>query len=92
MEVNSDLLIRFLNEVFQTAQLTQLNKKERKNYENSLDYAEEKKGFEMGLKMGLEKSKKEIAKNLLSEGLSIEMMAKTTNLSQEQIQKIKDNL
>jgi predicted transposase/invertase (TIGR01784 family) len=74
-----------------------------RDIKNSLDYAEEKgekrgieMGVEMGLEIGVEKGKKENqienAKKAIKENLPLEIIAKITDLTIEEIQKIKDNL
>ena len=59
----------------------------------SLEYAKDegyKTGKEEGMKAGRNEGKNEIAKNMLKENLSIELISKLTSLSQEEIEKIKE--
>lgn len=70
-----------------------------RDIKNSLDYAEEKgkkRGIEMGVEIGVEKGKKETqienAKKAIKENLPLEIIAKITDLTIEEIQQIKDNL
>ena len=48
----------------------------------------EKIGFKKGEKSGYDKKSKEIAKNLLKEGIDVEIISKTTGLSKEIINSI----
>jgi predicted transposase/invertase (TIGR01784 family) len=47
----------------------------------------EGKGFERGLEKGREEEKIEIAKTLFAQGIDMEMTAKATKLSQEELKK-----
>ena len=49
-----------------------------------------KAGIEEGMKAGRNEGKNEIAKNMLKENLSIELISKLTSLSQEEIEKLKE--
>ncbi len=70
------------------------NEKERMLYEDrraslldkvsALENAE-RKGVQIGLQQGLEKGKRETAKNLLNEGLDIQLISKVTGLSVDEI-------
>ena len=90
---NNDLLINFLNSLF---------KKELHEYEdslkayrdikNSLDTAMEKgfeKGHEKGKEEGRDERTIEIAREMLSEGESIEKIMRYTSLTEEQIKELK---
>ena len=44
---------------------------------------------EDGIKEGIEKSRKEIAKNMLKEKISIEVISKATGLTKEEIESLK---
>ncbi len=60
---------------------------------NTLVYEAEQKGIEKGYSSGKEEGileeKKIVAKNMLENGLDIEMIVKCTNLSKEEIEKLK---
>ena len=43
------------------------------------------RGIELGIEQGIEQGRFEIAKNMLDEGISIEMIIKYTELSREDI-------
>ena len=45
----------------------------------------EERGKEQGIEQGIEQNRIEIAKNMLKDGMAIEMIKKYTNLSDEQI-------
>ena len=59
------------------------------DYENTIDFAK-KQGEAKGLAEGLEKGRIEIAKNLLSMGLSVEQIVNSTGLTEEQVQSLID--
>ena len=48
-------------------------------------------GIEQGIEQGVEQNKNEIAKKLLNMNMSIEDISKATNLSIEEIEKLKKN-
>jgi len=49
-------------------------------------------GIERGINQGISQSKIEIAKNMLSKGLNINTISECTNLSLEEITKIKEEV
>ena len=49
-----------------------------------------KAGIEEGMKAGRNEGKNEIAKNMLKENLSIDLISRLTSLSQEEIEKLKE--
>ena len=55
-----------------------------RDLKNSLDTAKEE-----GIEEGIEKGKIEVAKNLLENNVSIEIITKSTGLSKEQIDRLK---
>ena len=78
-----------------------LTKEEQEKYDNSMmvmwdnyavyKHAEEKgiqKGMEKGIEKGIEKGRKEIALNLLTYNTPIDVIAKSTGLSIEEIKKL----
>jgi predicted transposase/invertase (TIGR01784 family) len=88
---------RIFDKVFKTAEIAKFNKKERGAYEDSLKQYRDIKNVvdtakEEGKEIGKQERSIEIARNLLTNGLSIEIVAKNTNLSIEEIQKIADSL
>lgn len=97
-KMQSDIKEFFSKEIT-TEQLNSFTEEERMNYyedlknyrdlKNCLDYA-----YEEGKRKGLKEAKEKLqtAKNLLLEGLSIDLIAKTTGLTVKEIQQIKDNL
>lgn len=50
------------------------------------------RGIEQGIKQGIEKGRKEVALELLKEGVPLELIVKTTKLSAEVVQKLKKQL
>lgn len=74
-----------------------LTKEEQEKYDNSMmvmwdNYAVYKhameKGIEKGIEKGMEKGRKEIALNLLTYNTPIDVIAKSTGLSIEEIKKL----
>lgn len=59
--------------------------KNRWDYQNTIAFAREK-GLEEGMEKGMEKEKKENARNLKNLGVSVEIIAKATGLTEEQVQ------
>ena len=57
--------------------------------ENSIRDEGIRKGLERGLEQGTEQSKNEIAKNMLKDNVDINLIKKYTNLTEEQINKLK---
>ncbi len=94
-----------MQEFFDVAEFLKLSKdeqfayqqdlKSKLDYINVLRYAKEtaeEKGFNKGLETGIEKTKIEIAKKSLLKGLDIETVKLITNLTKEEIEKIKKDL
>ncbi len=48
------------------------------------------KGIEKGMEKGIEKGKIEVARNLLKNGVDIEIIIKSTGLTKEEIKLLKD--
>ena len=71
-----------------------LTKEEQEKYDNSMmvmwdNYAVYKHAEEKGIEKGMEKGRKEIALNLLTYNTPIDIIAKSTGLSIEEIKKLK---
>ena len=71
-----------------------LTKEEQEKYDNSMmvmwdNYAVYKHAEEKGIEKGMEKGRKEIALNLLTYNTPIDVIAKSTGLSIEEIKKLK---
>jgi len=96
---------KLLNQAFDMAEFLALPKdkqfayqhdlKTRLDYKNVMDYAKEmaeKKGMELGEKIGIEAGRKarnlEIAKNLLKAKVNIDTIKLTTNLSEDEIKNL----
>ena len=69
------------------------------DYENTIEFAKKQgeakgheRGREEGLAEGLEKGRVEIARNLLSMGLSVEQIVNATALTEEQVRVLFDSL
>ena len=93
-----DKIFKRLAEIADSKSLT---KEEQEKYDNSMmvmwdnyavyKHAEEKgiqKGMEKGIEKGIEKGRKEIALNLLTYNTPIDVIAKSTGLSIEEIKKL----
>lgn len=70
-----------------------LTKEEQEKYDNSMmvmwdNYAVYKLAEEKGIEKGMEKGRKEIALNLLTYNTPIDVIAKSTGLSIEEIKKL----
>ncbi|MCW3804528.1 Rpn family recombination-promoting nuclease/putative transposase [Marinilabiliaceae bacterium D04] len=87
--------------VFEVAEIAKFSHEEYLSYEDSLKYYRDLKnsldtakeeGHEEGWKKGLEKGKEErtseLVKSLLENGVSIEIISKSTGLTVEQIEKM----
>ena len=81
--------------------IAELKEKYIRDEQASLEYAKDegyktgkeegmKAGIEEGMKAGRNEGRNEIAKNMLKENLSIELISKLTSLSQEEIEKLKE--
>ena len=81
--------------------IEELKEKYIRDEQASLEYAKDegyktgkeegmKAGIEEGMKAGRNEGRNEIAKNMLKENLSIELISKLTSLSQEEIEKLKE--
>ncbi len=88
---------KIFKEVFELGEITKYNPQDRQKYEdslkakrdwqNSLDTSFEK-GIEQGMQKGIEKSKFEIAKNMLSLKIDINLIMQATGLSKEEIESL----
>jgi len=65
-------------------------KQENKRYKKSLLHTAKIEGEERGKKIGRKEEKIEIAKNLLLANMDIEFICKTTSLSVEEIEELRD--
>jgi len=58
----------------------------------NLPISYEEKGKQKGLEEGIDKGKKEVALELLKEGVSIELIKKTTKLSVDEIKELRKHI
>ena len=65
---------------------------DQRKMQNSLIREAEDSGYEKGIKLGEEKGKIKMEKNMLNEKIDINTISKISNLSIEKINKIKKNL
>jgi predicted transposase/invertase (TIGR01784 family) len=100
----SDKIKRYFMDLICKAALTRLTEKERQEYrdhyfavtiDDVIESAREegleegmKEGMEKGIEKGMEKGIRQVAKSLLSQGISLESISKATGLSQEEISKL----
>ena len=93
---------QIFEKVFETAEIARFTPDQVRSYEdslkyyrdlkNSLDTAKEEgviEGIEKGIAKGIEKGKVEVAKNLIKNNVSIEIIMKSTGLTKEQIEQLK---
>jgi predicted transposase/invertase (TIGR01784 family) len=104
-EINNNFKAKGLDEAKEALDVLKLSPKDRAIYERkeenrrfkeSLLYTAKKEGLKEGLQKGIEKGKKEtqieIAKNLLRANMEIDLIIKSTNLTKEEIEKVKKDL
>ncbi len=104
-EIPEHLQDETFDKLFQTAEIAQFTHDEMMRYEQSLKYYRDMKnsldtakeeGREEGIEIGIEKGKKvrdnEIALSMLQEGMSDEMIIKVTQLTLNEIQRLKKQL
>ena len=98
MEIVEQFPCEALDKVFKKlaeyADSKTLTKEEQEKYDNSMmvmwdNYAVYKHAEEKGIEKGMEKGRKEIALNLLTYNTPIDVIAKSTGLSIEEIKKLK---
>ncbi len=82
--------------LFEIAEISKFTQKEYQDYEDSLKYYRDLKNSldtarEEGIKEGERKKQMEIAKNLLKNGIDIDVIIKSTGLSKEDIEYLKNN-
>ena len=81
VEVAEELNVRYKN----------FTKEQLEQHEEFKLAAERQFGFEQGVEQGIEQKNIETVKNLLEENLDIELISRVTNLSKEEIMKIKES-
>ena len=81
IEVAEELNVRYKN----------FTKEQLEQHEEFKLAAERQFGFEQGIEQGIEQKNIETVKNLLEEKLDIELISRVTNLSKEEIMKIKES-
>lgn len=75
---------------FETSKLSNLTEEQRSMYdENLIQYWGMKSAMETAVEEAITESKIEVAKNAISEGLTNELIAKLTNLTVEQVEKLR---
>ena len=97
LERPAGLRDKIFKRIFDVAEISSLDDEDKKKYisnmqtardtYNQLEYAK-KKGREEGLEKGLKQGRREIATNMLRNGLSIQTICDCTGLSAEEITKI----
>jgi predicted transposase/invertase (TIGR01784 family) len=77
--------------LFETAEIAKFNQQEYQEYEDSLRYYRDiKNSLDMAKEEGKIEGKTEVAKNLLKNKVSIEIIMSSTGLSKEEIEKLKE--
>lgn len=78
------------DKLFETAEIARLTQDQVRSYEDSLKYYRDlKNSLDSAREEGKIEGKIEVAKNLLSSGISIDLIVKSTGLSEDEIKKIK---
>ena len=85
---------RIFDKLFETAEIAKFTQEQVRSYEDSLKYYRDLKNSldtarDEGKLEGLIEGKIEVAKNLLSSGVSIDLIINLTGLSEDQIKKLK---
>lgn len=85
---------RIFDKLFETAEIAKFTQEQVRSYEDSLKYYRDLKNSldtarDEGKLEGLIEGKIEVAKNLLSSGVSIDLIINSTGLSEDQIKKLK---
>ena len=89
---------QIFEKVFETAEIARFTPDQVRSYEDSLKYYRDLKnsldsakeeGVIEGIEKGIEKGKVEVAKNLIENNVSIEIIMKSTGLTKEQIERLK---
>ncbi|MGB0521680.1 MAG: Rpn family recombination-promoting nuclease/putative transposase [Flammeovirgaceae bacterium] len=87
--IPNELRESIFERLFEVAEIARFSKEEAEAYEDSLkSYRDLKNSLDTAFEEGIEKGKKEVVRNSLSAGLSLEVIANITGLSQEEIKKI----
>ncbi len=85
---------QIFEKVFETAEIARFTPDQVRSYEDSLKYYRDLKNSldsakEEGVIEGIEKGKVEVAKNLIENNVSIEIIMKSTGLTKEQMERLK---
>ena len=83
---------RVFEKLFQAAEIAKFSKEERTQYEKSIKYYRDIKNVvDTSHEEGREEERIEVARRGVSEGYPIEMIAKMTGLSEEEVKKLTEN-
>ncbi len=85
--IPNDLRENIFKKLFETAEISKFNKEEYKAYEDSLKYYRDIKN---SIDYAKEAGKVEVAKKMLNDNMSIELIIKYTGLSKEEINNLKE--
>jgi predicted transposase/invertase (TIGR01784 family) len=97
-KVPDKLRERVFEKLFETAEIAKFTPDQIRSYEDSLKYYRDLKnsldtakeeGIEIGVEKGREERNIEIAKELLKNGIDIDIISKSTSLTREQIERLK---
>ncbi|MBQ3634862.1 MAG: Rpn family recombination-promoting nuclease/putative transposase [Bacteroidales bacterium] len=87
--IKEDTKVPGLVEAKERLRISSMSKEERLGYERHLDAVDQEKDVAKSyMEEGMKKGKIEIARNMKEEGMSIEMIAKLTGLTREEIEKM----
>ncbi|MGM7721406.1 hypothetical protein [Metabacillus sp. Hm71] len=91
LQIPEELTEKLKNEIILSKEEIEMVYLDRKNLPptfGELIKLEREEGLQKGLKEGLEKGRRRVAKNMLKEGFAIEMIARLTELSEEEVRKL----
>ena len=89
-ELNKDLLISFLNALFEQAEIAGFTPQERKEYQESVKdywdyYSTVKTAHKKGIEEGRVEANIENARRMKADNMPVDLIAKYTGLTQEEI-------
>ena len=103
-KVPDKLRERVFEKLFETAEIAKFTPDQVRSYEDSLKYYRDMKnsldtareeglleGIEKGIEQGIEKGKVVVARELLKNGVDVNIISKSTGLTLEQIEELKTN-
>ena len=91
-KVPDKLRERIFDKLFETAEIANFTPDQIRSYEDSLKYYRDlKNSLDTAKQEAREERKIEIAKELLKNGIDVDIISKSTGLTRDQIERIKNN-